>query len=303
MISHFDDFYCFAIVVEYGGFSAAERATEIPKSKLSRRIYNLEQYLGVRLIHRNSRQFSVTDMGLKIYDQAKIMLNAAQTAQEIVNKLSESPRGTVKVSTPTDIAQKQLAKVLPKFLQMYPEINIQLLVSNRRYDVINEGIDVALRVRSQLDNDTGLIVRRFAKVEQHLCASQAYLNQYGTPEHPDELAKHRMLSMTEHTLQHDLELISPMGHSQKFKIEPHVVGLNLMMLHQLAKQNCGIVLLPDTIIGDSIQSGELITVLPEWHAPRGIFHMVYPSRQGILPAVKVFIDFLVEEFTESHDPI
>jgi DNA-binding transcriptional LysR family regulator len=300
MISHFDDFYCFALVVEHGGFSAAERATEIPKSKLSRRIHHLEQHLGVRLIHRNSRQFSVTEMGLKIYEQAKIMQNAAQSAENIVNKLSETPKGTIRVSTPTDIAQKQLSKVLPKFLQSYPEINLQLLISNRRYDVINEGIDVALRVRSQLDNDAGLIIRRFAKVEQHLCASQAYLNQHGTPQHPNELANHRMLSMMEQVLQHDLELLSPQGESVKFKIKPHVLGLDLMMLHQLVKQDCGIVLLPDNISSDSIQSGELVRVLPDWHAPHGIFHMVYPSRNGMLPAVKVFIDFMVEQFTQSN---
>ncbi|MCH4248212.1 LysR family transcriptional regulator [Acinetobacter populi] len=299
MISHFDDFYCFAVVVEHGGFSAAERATDIPKSKLSRRILNLEQYLGVRLIHRNSRQFSVTDMGMKIYEQAKIMLNAAQAAQDIVHKLSETPRGTVKISTPTSIAQNELAKILPNFLKQYPEIQIQLLVSNRRYDVINEGIDIALRVRSQLDNDTGLIVRRFAKIQQHLCASQAYLNQFGTPRHPDELAQHRLLSMMEHVIRHDLELNSNHGESFKIKIEPHVLGLDFVMLNQLAKEDCGIVLLPDSISADAIQSGELVYVLPEWHAPHGIFHMVYPSRQGILPAVKVFIDYLVEQLTET----
>ncbi|GAA5003674.1 LysR family transcriptional regulator [Acinetobacter puyangensis] len=299
MISHFDDFYCFAVVVEHGGFSAAERATDIPKSKLSRRILNLEQYLGVRLIHRNSRQFSVTDMGMKIYEQAKIMLNAAQAAQDIVHKLSETPRGTVKISTPTSIAQHELAKILPNFLKQYPEIQIQLFISNRRYDVINEGIDIALRVRSQLDNDTGLIVRRFAKIQQHLCASQAYLNQFGTPRHPDELAQHRLLSMMEHVIRHDLELNSNHGESFKIKIEPHVLGLDFVMLNQLAKEDCGIVLLPDSISADAIQSGELVYVLPEWHAPHGIFHMVYPSRQGILPAVKVFIDYLVEQLTET----
>ncbi|MFU8927933.1 LysR family transcriptional regulator [Acinetobacter puyangensis] len=299
MISHFDDFYCFAVVVEHGGFSAAERATDIPKSKLSRRILNLEQYLGVRLIHRNSRQFSVTDMGMKIYEQAKIMLNAAQAAQDIVHKLSETPRGTVKISTPTSIAQHELAKILPNFLKQYPEIQIQLFISNRRYDVINEGIDIALRVRSQLDNDTGLIVRRFAKIQQHLCASQAYLNQFGTPRHPDELTQHRLLSMMEHVIRHDLELNSNHGESFKIKIEPHVLGLDFVMLNQLAKEDCGIVLLPDSISADAIQSGELVYVLPEWHAPHGIFHMVYPSRQGILPAVKVFIDYLVEQLTET----
>lgn len=207
MISHLDDFYCFAVVVEHGGFSAAERATDIPKSKLSRRILNLEEFLGVRLIHRNSRQFSVTAMGMKVYEQARIMQDAAKSAQDIVHQLSETPRGIVKVSTPSSIAQSELAKILPKFLKQYPEVQVQLSVNNRRFDVINEGIDIALRVRSQLDNDTGLIVRRFSKIHQHLCASQAYLNQFGTPKTPQEISQHRVLSLVESFSEQEMEVV------------------------------------------------------------------------------------------------
>lgn len=298
MLAHLDDFYFFAVVVEHGGFSAAERATDIPKSKLSRRILNLEEHLGVRLIHRNSRQFSVTEMGMQIFHQAKIMQNAAKSAQDIVHQLSETPRGIIKVSTPSSIAQNELAKILPKFLKQYPEIHIQLLVNNRRYDVINEGIDIALRVRSELDNDTGLIIRRFAQISQHLCASQAYLNEYGTPHSPDELTGHRILSLVESFTEQELELRSASGKTNKVKIHPMLMGSDFIMLNHIAQQDCGIVLLPDSISADAIESGKLVRVLPEWHAPHGIFHMVYPSRIGILPAVKVFIDYLVEHLTE-----
>lgn len=300
MFTHLDDFYCFALVVEHGGFSAAERATDIPKSKLSRRILNLEEYLGVRLIHRNSRKFSVTEMGMQIFQQAKIMQNAAQTAQDIVHQLSEIPRGVVKISTPSSVAQNELAKILPLFLKKYPEIQVQLLVNNRRYDVINEGIDIALRVRSQLDNDTGLIIRRFAKIRQHLCATQAYLNEHGTPQSPQDLSQHRILSLVESFTEQELELLSSEGNLTKVKIQPVLMGSDFIMLNQLAMQNCGIVLLPDSVSAEAIMSGELVYVLPEWHAPHGIFHMVYPSRQGILPAVKVMIDFLVEHLTEHE---
>ena len=300
MFAHLDDFYCFALVVEHGGFSAAERATDIPKSKLSRRILNLEQYLGVRLIHRNSRKFSVTEMGMQIYQQAKIMQNAAQTAQDLVHQLSETPRGIVKVSTPSSVAQNELAKILPEFLKKYPEIQVQLLVNNRRFDVINEGVDIALRVRSQLDNDSGLILRRLSKVRQHLYASQAYLNQYGTPQTPEDLSSHKILSLVESFVEQDLELISSQNEVKKIKVKPILMGSDFIMLNQLAIQGCGIVLLPDPISADAVNSGQLVPILSAWHAPHGIFHMVYPSRQGILPAVKVFIDFLVEHLTEHE---
>ncbi|MEC8057324.1 MAG: LysR family transcriptional regulator, partial [Pseudomonadota bacterium] len=156
MLTDLDDFYCFALVVEHGGFSAAERATDIPKSKLSRRVYNLEERLGVRLIQRSSRHFAVTEIGMNVYRHAQVMMNAAQAAHDLVDHLSVKPRGVIKVTVPVDIAQNQLTKILPDFLKLYPEIRVQLIISNRRFDVINEGIDIALRVRSNLDDDPSL---------------------------------------------------------------------------------------------------------------------------------------------------
>ena len=168
MLSDLDDFYCFALVVEHGGFSAAERATDIPKSKLRRRVYNLEERLGVRLIQRSSRHFAVTEIGMNVYRHAQVMMNAAQAAHDLVDHLSVEPRGVIKVSLPVSIAQNEITKVLPGFLKKYPEIKVQLLVSNRRVDVINEGIDIALRVRSNLDDDPSLILRKFELIEQPL---------------------------------------------------------------------------------------------------------------------------------------
>ena len=161
MLTDLDDFYCFGLVVEHGGFSAAERATDIPKSKLSRRVYNLEEKLGVRLIQRSSRHFAVTDIGMNIYRHAQVMMNAAQSAHDLVDHLSEQPRGVIKVSVPVTVAQSELSKILPDFLKTYPEIRVQLLVSNRRVDIINEGFDVALRVRANLDDDPSLVLRKF----------------------------------------------------------------------------------------------------------------------------------------------
>lgn len=298
MLSDLDDFYCFAQVVEHGGFSAAERATDIPKSKLSRRVYNLEEHLGVRLIQRSSRHFAVTEIGMNIYRHAQVMMNAAQAAHDLVDHLSIQPRGVIKVSLPVSIAQNEIAKILPQFLKMYPEIKVQLIVSNRRVDIINEGIDIALRVRSSLDDDPSLVLRKFEKIEQHLFASQAYLNEFGALKQPEDLSQHRILSMVDEHLDQHIVVHDENNHQRKVKVNPIVMGSDLMMLVQLARQNCGIALLPDTIVQDYIQSGELVRVLPNWRAPHGILHAVYPSRRGLLPAVRVFIDYLVEHLNK-----
>ncbi|WP_291368571.1 MULTISPECIES: LysR family transcriptional regulator [unclassified Acinetobacter] len=298
MLSDLDDFYCFALVVEHGGFSAAERATDIPKSKLSRRVYNLEEHLGVRLIQRSSRHFAVTDIGMNIYRHAQVMMNAAQAAHDLVDHLSIQPRGVIKVSLPVSIAQNEIAKILPKFLKTYPEIKVQLIVSNRRVDIINEGIDVALRVRSNLDDDPNLVLRKFEHIEQHLFASQAYLNEFGDLKQPEDLSQHHILSMADEHLDQYIVVHDNQNRQKKIKVNPMVMGSDLMMLAQLARQNCGIVLLPDSIVEDYVQSGELVRVLPDWKAPHGIFHAVYPSRRGLLPAVRVFIDYLVEQLSK-----
>lgn len=299
MLSDLDDFYCFAQVVEHGGFSAAERATDIPKSKLSRRVYNLEERLGVRLIQRSSRHFAVTDIGMNIYRHAQVMMNAAQAAHDLVDHLSTKPRGLIKISLPVSIAQNDIARILPKFLKMYPEIKIQMMVTNRRVDIINEGFDLALRVRDNLDDDPNLVIRKFETIEQHLFASQAYLNQYGDLKQPEDLAQHHILSMADEHLDQHIVVHDDQSHQKKIRVNPVIMGSDLSMLAQLACQDCGIALLPDSIVHDHLQSGALVRVLPKWKAPHGIFHAVYPSRRGLLPAVRVFIDYLVENLTKS----
>ena len=299
MLSDLDDFYCFALVVEHGGFSAAERATDIPKSKLSRRVYQLEENLGVRLIQRSSRHFAVTDVGMNIYQHAQVMVNAAQAAHDLVDHLSVQPRGVIKVSLPVTIAQHEMAQILPAFLKNYPEIKVQFFVSNRRIDVINEGIDVALRVRSNLDDDPNLVIRQFQHIEQHLFATQAYLNEFGMLKSPEDLNKHRILSMSQDHLDQQMLLHNADNQQIKVKVNPTIMASDLSMLAQLVSQNCGIALLPDTIASELIRTGRIVRVLPEWKAPHGIFHAVYPSRRGLLPAVRVFIDYLVECFATN----
>jgi DNA-binding transcriptional LysR family regulator len=226
------------------------------------------------------------------------MMNAAQAAHDLVDHLSTQPRGVIKVSLPVSIAQNEIAKILPQFLKSYPEIKVQLIVSNRRVDVINEGIDIALRVRSNLDEDPSLIIRKFENIEQHLFASQAYLNEFGELKQPEDLSQHQILSMADEHLDQHIVVHDEKNNQKKIKVNPMVMGSDLMMLAQLTRQNCGIALLPDTIVQDYVQSGELVRVLPNWKAPHGIFHAVYPSRRGLLPAVRVFIDYLVEQLSK-----
>lgn len=294
-----NDLYYFAMVVDHGGFAAAERALGIPKSRLSRRISQLENDFGVRLLQRSTRRFAVTDVGISVHRHAQTMLAEAQAAREVVDRLSAEPRGVVRVSVPVALAQMQLPKLLPMFLNQYPKVRLQLNVSNRRVDVINEGYDVALRVRSRLDDDGSLVMRSFGQVRELLVASPKYLNRAGRPKDPDDLAVHVTLSISEDEARQRWELHGPDGEIRRVDLQPRVAGFDFPLLQAMAKDGFGITMLPETVCAEAVHRGELEVVLPSWSLSQGICHAVFASRRGLLPAVRVFIDFLAEHLPKE----
>ncbi len=289
-----NDLQFFAMVVEHGGYAAAERASGIPKSRLSRRISQLEGDLGVRLLQRSTRKFSVTDVGQSVYRHAQTMLAEAQAARDAVDALSAEPRGLVRVSVPVDVSQQMLSLLMPGFLAAFGQVRVQLLVSNRRVDVISEGIDVAIRVRNRLDDDGELVLRRFGDVNLLLVASPGYLGKSGEPTRPSDLAGHETLSMSEDEARQSWELHGPGDAVESVPIRPRIMSQDFSVLLAAAKSGLGIALLPEPACAEAVRRGELRVVLRDWRLPQGICHAVFPSRRGLLPAVRVFIDFLAE---------
>jgi DNA-binding transcriptional LysR family regulator len=290
-----NDLYYFAMVVDHGGFAAAERALGIPKSRLSRRITQLEADMGVRLLQRSTRRFAVTDVGNSVYRHAQTMLAEAQAAREVVDRLSAEPRGVIRLSVPVSLAQQQMPMLIPEFLARYPQVRLQLHVSNRRVDLINEGFDVALRVRSKLDDDGSLVMRSFGQIQELLVASPRYLDRMGRPTDPDQLADHVTLSGNEDDARQRWELHGPDDEVRRVELNPRVSGFDFPMLRSLAEQGVGITLLPETLCAEQVRTGSLEVVLPAWRLPQGICHVLFASRRGLLPAVRVLIDFLAEK--------
>src|SRR5215468_10971822 len=192
-----NDLFYFSIVVEKNGFAAAGRALGIPKSRLSRRISQLEERLGVRLLQRSTRRFAVTDAGQRFYRHCQAVIAEAQAAEEAVAQLTTEPRGLVRMSCPVSITENALAGIVPGFMQKYPQVKLFILSTNRRVDLINEGVDVALRVRMKLDTDSDLVVRSFGHSNALLVASPGYLDRRGRPQQPEELSDHDTISVTE----------------------------------------------------------------------------------------------------------
>lgn len=299
-----NDLYFFAAVVEHGGFSAAGRALGIPKSRLSKRVAQLEERLGVRLLQRTTRRFVVTEVGQRFVVHCRAVLEEAQAAQDAVDELRAEPRGVVRLSCPVSLAQTVLAHVLPDFLEQYPKMQVRLMVSNRRVDVIGEGFDVAIRVRTKLDTDANLIVRSFGQTRTLLVASTGLLDRFGRPAQPDELAKLPALSMREHEGAQIWELLDASGEQVNVEVQARLISGEFSVLLEAARRGMGVALLPEFVCAPAVANGELEVVLPEWSVPEGTMHFVYPSRRGMLPGVRALVDFLAQRLpaaaTQNH---
>lgn len=289
-----NDLYFFAAVVDNGGFSAAGRALGVPKSRLSKRVAQLEERLGVRLLQRTTRRFVVTEVGERFYGHCRAVLEEAQAAQDAVDELRAEPRGVVRLSCPVSLAQTVLAYLLPEFLALYPKMQVRLMSGNRRVDVIGEGYDLAIRVRSKLDTDANLVVRSFGQATTTLVASPGLLDAIGRPTTPDELAKLPALSMREHEGAQTWELIDAKGSQVNVEVQARLITGDFAVLLESARRGLGVALLPEFVCAPAIAAGELEVVLPQWSMPEGIMHFVYPSRRGMLPGVRALVDFLAE---------
>lgn len=293
-----NDLFYFSIVVEKNGFAAAGRALGIPKSRLSRRVSQLEERLGVRLLQRSTRRFAVTDAGQRFYRHCQAVVAEAQVAEEAVAQLTSEPRGLVRMSCPVSITQNAMAGILPEFMRKYPQVKLLLMSTNRRIDLINEGVDVALRVRFKLDTDSDLVVRSFGHSRALLVASPKYLDERGRPKGPEDLAPGETISIAELESQ-SWEFTGPDGRHFHFEHQPRLMCGDFPLARRAAEAGLGIALLPESVCCAALKEGALEAILPEWSPPQGVVHCVYPSRRGVLPAVRVLIDWLAEKMPEA----
>jgi len=291
----FNDIYYFYLTAENGGFTAAERATGITKSLLSRRIAQLEEKVGVQLIQRNSRQFSLTEAGRQLHEGAINMVAEGQSAYDSVALLRSVPSGIVRISSPTVLAQHHLSHLLPDFMRQYPKISVSLDATDRNVQVIEERIDIALRSRKSLDSEPGLIARSLATSQMILVASPDYITQHGMPTHPKQLSRMPTLSNELERLEGEQkwELFGSEGISCVIKHHPRLFCLNRWVQLESAIQGIGIALIPIPVATMSIEKGELVQVLPEWTTKVQIIHAVFSKRKGMNPATRVFLDYLI----------
>jgi DNA-binding transcriptional LysR family regulator len=291
-----NDLYYFARVVEHGGFAPAGRALGLPKSTLSRRVASLEERLESRLLQRSTRHFGMTEVGEVYYRHCVAMIAEAEAAQEAIDNTSAEPRGMIRVTCPISLMFSSVAPIISRYLAAHPQVRVQLSATNRRVDVIEEGVDVALRVRFPPLENEGLVMKRLAESRQLLVGSPALLDQIGRPGTPAELSRLPGLDLLRSPPKHAWEFRDAAGNLVSVAFEPRYAADDMYALRQAAEAGTGIVQLADYVVVDQIASGALEIILPDWTLPSGIVHAVFPSRRGLSPAIRSLIDFLALEF-------
>ena len=293
-----NDLYFFVQVIDHGGFAPAGRALGIPKSKLSRRIAVLEDRLDTRLINRSTRHFSVTELGQEYYRHCVAMLVEAEAAQEVIDQSRAEPRGVVRLSCPPGLIYFHVGQLLVRFMARYPHVKIEIDATSRRVDVIKEGYDVALRVRFPPLDDSELAMKVLSKSPQCLMASPDFFDTYPKPAVPDDLADMPSLDFEQADGKHVWCLDGPEGATAQVHHSPRLVTDDVFTLRQAAMEGLGIVRMPLIVGGRDLVECRLINVLPGWQPRGGILHAVFPSRRGLLPAVRALLDFLGDSMAD-----
>lgn len=294
-----NDLYYFVQVVDHGGFANAARATGLQKSKLSRRIQHLEDRLGVRLLNRSSRRFSVTEIGRDYYERCVAMLVEAEAAERVIAQQRAEPRGVVRVSCPVALINYQFGTLFARFLAAYPAIELHLESTNRRVDVIAEGIDIAIRVRFPPLEPTDLVMRRLDSSTQCLVAAPALLAGHSIVS-PADLASFPGAAPGPVRQDYHWQLDHGNGQTASVTYRPRLVTDDMTALREAAMAGIGIVQLPTMMIWREVEAGELVHVLPDWRPRAGIVHAVFPSRRGLLPSVRTLLDFLADECAQAR---
>ncbi|MDB6142100.1 MAG: dmlR 8 [Pseudomonas sp.] len=295
-----NDLYYFAKVVESGGFAAAGRVLGIPKSRLSRRIAELETRLNASLLQRTTRKLALTAVGERYLQHCQAMLLEAEMADEAVASLSAEPRGRLRVSCPVGLIHWNLAGTISDFMQTHPQVQLEILMVNRRVDLVNEGIDVALRVRDIGDEDPNLIVRQLAPARAMLVAAPSLVHGH-VIQQPQDLMKLPVLGAIEADRKVHFQLEHSNGERCEIAMEPRLAIDDFPIRKTAALNGLGLTMLPPMNCREELADGSLIQLLPDWSLPGGNLQAAYTQRRGVLPAVRAWIDHITTAFTDKSD--
>lgn len=280
----------FALVVRYGSFSAASRAQDLATSVLSSAVSQLEEELGVRLLHRTTRSLSLTEAGQLFHEKCVEMLAAAEMAQEVVTDGINEISGRLRISAASDMTQKVVLPALVPLAHKHPRLILDIQVNDHIVDMATQSID--LSIRSGWMRDSSLVARKLADLHEVLVASPAYIQKHGTPDSPDSLRQHHIIGFTRFAEPTTLVFKNGSGHSARVTMTPVAMTDNVYVLHDLAVRGLGLARIPSYLTQDAVSRGELVVLLPKWDLPGAGIYAVTLKRTLQPPKVTVAIEAL-----------
>lgn len=297
-MSEIIDLRTFVRVIDHGGFAAASKQLRITPSAVSKVVTRLEDRLGVRLLHRTTRRLSLTPEGETYYLRARDILAAIEDAEAEVSRAGQRPRGRLRVNCVPAFALNQLAEKLPVFLERYPDVEIELALTDRVVDLMAENADVGIRVG--IVSDPSLVAKKIGEIRRSLVASPDYLARYGTPRTPEDLSTHNCIVVSTISAARSWQFRIH-GLTRTIEIDSRVLVDSGDAALRLAIAGCGITRLADLVTSHAVAEGRLKPVLIDSHVGDPLpLSALYPQGRHRMPKVRAFLDFLVEHF--GHAP-
>lgn len=292
-MDRFQEMRTFAAVVEAGSFVGASDALDISKAAVSRQVADLEARLGVRLLNRTTRRLSLTEVGEVFHARARELLGSLDEMESEVAARSGQAVGILKVTAPVSFGLQHLAPLWPAFMARHPQVRLEVTLSDRFVDLVDEGMDLAVRI-ARLDSSS-LVSRKLSSARLILCASPKYLRKHGRPRHPADLAEHAVIAYSLLSVGDDWQFTGPEG-PVHVRVAPRMRTNSGDTCRAVALGHEGIVLEPSFMVADDLAAGTLVHVLPEYRSLEMGIYAVYPSRKFVAPKVRVLIDYLAEAF-------
>ena len=290
----FESIRAFTQVVEAGGFAAASRQMGLSRSQVNKLVMNLENSLGIQLLHRTTRKVTPTDTGRAFYQRCVAILSDLTEAEQAALQMQTEPKGNLRVNAPMSFGTLHLAPAITDFLLTYPELRVELTLSDRFIDLIAEGFDITLRI-AQPPNNNSLIVHHLKPIERVICAAPSYLDIHGTPTHPEELKNHSCLHYGELASLNQWKLWNS-ERKYEIKVKGAMCSNNGEVLQEAAVKGLGIALLPTFMIGKELEQGRLKAILSDFHAPSISLYIIYPVNRHLSTKVQLFTEFLKQRF-------
>ncbi|MGH8354328.1 MAG: LysR family transcriptional regulator [Pseudomonas sp.] len=286
-------FEMFVSVVSRGSFTRAADALDTSPANVTRYLNELESHLGTRLLNRSSRKLSLTESGEALYERCKAILDEVSEAEALASSSSLRPRGRLRINAPLSFGVQHLAPLWPEFMRQYPEVELDVALSDRVVDIVEEGYDLAIRISRA--GTTSHAARKLATSQNILCAAPAYLERHGHPQTPADLREHLCLCYAYSG--DEWHLRAGDGKVHAVKVSGPLQTNNGDTARAAALAGCGVIWQPTFLIGDDLRSGRLVRLLPGYRLPAIDVLALYPSRRHLSAKVRVMVDFLVEAFS------